>query len=448
MWTFWVTFEGLVKLDAAGQPVAWLATDWKWGPNNSYMDFNLRKDVSFSDGTKFTADSVVTDINQLFTDKSSITTDWDRIEKTGDYSVRLYLKQYLRSYWGGIGGVYYASDTMLREKGIDYVKEHPCGTGPFLFKSFEKDVSMKFVKNTNYWQTGKPYMDGIDFFTTKEELTQQAKMESNEGDVLTLKTGQILQTLGNEGFNVITQTGSSNFIMFDTANDGADTNDPRVRQAIEYCLNKQEIADALGFGGMTPSNQIHMVGNPAFNPDLPSREYNPPKARALLAAAGHPDGLTLTLISENSGQDLAVMVQQYCAAVGITIKLEMIDNAKLWDYLFNGWHGMISTGYMAGTSLPGFMRSYFPPISPFDKSVKVPDDIVQICTDAMVELDDAKYEQMSKQVSQWIFDNAFFVPTVGVAMGYVLRQDVKDSDLITKFTNFMYWSPENCWLDR
>jgi peptide/nickel transport system substrate-binding protein len=448
MWAFWVTFETLVKLDAAGQPIPWLSTDWKWGPENAYIDFNLRNDVSFSDGTKFTADTVVTDINQLFTDKNSITTDWDRIEKTGDYSVRLYLKTYLRSFWGNIGATYYASDTQLREKGMDYVKEHPVGTGPFLFKSFEKDVSMKFVKNTNYWQAGKPYLDGIDFITTKEELTQQAKMESNEGDVLTLKSGQILQTLRNEGFNVIAQAGSAAFLMFDTANEGASTNDPKVRQAIEYAINKQEMADVLGFGGMFPSNQIHMIGNPGYDPDLPSRDYDPDKAKALLAEAGYTSGLTLTLISENSGQDTAVMLQQYMAAVGITLKLEMVDNAKLWDYIFNGWHGIISTAYMAGTSVANFIRTYFPPVSPLDISVKIPDDITQKCADAMKETDDAKYTQMSKEISQWIYDNAFFVPTVGVSMGYILRQEVKDSDMLVKFTSFLYWSPENCWLDR
>jgi peptide/nickel transport system substrate-binding protein len=448
LWTFWVTFEGLVKLNPNGDPIPWLATDWTWGPEHAYMDFNLRQDVSFSDGTKFTAESVVTNINQLFTDKNSVTTNWDHVEKTGDYSFRLYLKVYMRDYWGNVGSVYFASDTMLKEQGLDYVKEHPCGTGPFLFSSFEKDVSMKFVKNPDYWQPGKPYLDAIEFITTREELTQQAKMESNEGDVLTLKTGQILQTLRNKGFNVITQTGAANFIMFDTANEGEPTNNPLVRQAIEYAINKQEIADTLGYGGMTPSNQIHMEGNPAFNPDLPSRGYDPDGARELLEEAGYGTGLTLTLISENSFQDFAVMLQQYLQEVGITLNIEMIDNAKLWNYLFTGWTGMIHTGYAAGTSLPNFIRTYFPPVAPFDVSVKVPDDIVAKANAAMTEVDDAKYEQMSKELSRWVYDNAFFVPTVGVAMGYILRNEVKDSDMLLTFNNFMTWSPELCWLDR
>ena len=449
LWTSWICFEALAKLDVNGVPSPWLATDWKWGPNNSYIDFNLRKDVTFHDGTNFTANSVVSHVTQLFKDKDSATVNWDRIEKTGDYSFRLYLKLYMRDFWNGLAGwsMMITSDAALA-KGLDYVKNNPIGTGPFTFKSFEKDVSMKYVKNPNYWQKGKPYLDEIDFITTKEELTQQAKMEANEGDILTLKTGKILKDLGDKGFSVITQTGSSNFIMFDTANAGAATNDERVRIAIEYAINKQEVADALGYGGMKPNNQIPFTGNPAFNPNLPTREYNPTKAKQLLAAAGYPNGLNLTMVSENAGQDFAIMFQQYMAAVGITLKLDMVDNAKLWNYLFTGWKGMISTGYAMGTNLPAFIRSYFPPIGTFDVSVKVPDDILALCNQAMLETDDAKFQALSTQLSSWLYDTDFFVPTVGVSMGYVFRKEVKDHDMLLKYVDFTVWSPENTWLDR
>jgi peptide/nickel transport system substrate-binding protein len=449
LWTSWICFEALAKLDTAGVPSPWLATDWKWGPNNSYIDFNLRKDVTFHDGTNFTANSVVSHVTQLFKDKDSVTTNWDRIEKTGDYSFRLYLKLYMRDFWNGLAGwaMMMTSDAALA-KGLDYVKNNPIGSGPFKYSSFEKDVSLKFVKNDKYWQAGKPYLNAIEFYTTKEELTQQAKMEANEGDILTLKTGKILKDLKDKGFTVITQTGSSNFIMFDTANAGAATNDERVRIAIEYAINKQEVADALGYGGMKPNNQIPFTGNPAFNPNLPTREYNPAKAKQLLAAAGYPNGLNLTMVSENAGQDFAIMFQQYMAAVGITLKLDMVDNAKLWNYLFTGWKGMISTGYAMGTNLPAFIRSYFPPVGTFDVSVKVPDDILALCNKAMTETDDAKFQALSTQLSSWLFDTDFFVPTVGVSMGYVFRKEVKDHDMLLKYVDFTVWSPENTWLDR
>jgi len=451
LWTCWVVFEGLVKLDTQGKPLQWLATDWTFGANNAYIDMNLRKDVKFHDGTQFTAESVVTHVNQLFTDKDSTTTYWDRIEKTGDYSFRLYIKTFRNDFWNGLGGwnMMFTSDTQLKEKGLDYVKDHPVGTGPFIYKSFEKDVSMVFTKNPNYWQPGKPYLDEIDFITVKESLTQQAKMEANEGDVLTLVAdGKILKDMTDKGLSVITVTGSSNFIMFDTANEGQPTNDPKVRQAIEYSINKAEMATVLGEGYMKPNNQIPFTGNPAFNPNLGTREYNPAKAKELLAEAGYPNGLTLHMISDVSGQDTAVMFQNYFKAVGITLELEMVDNAKLWNYLFTGWKGMISTGYSMGTSYPSFLQTYFPPFAPFDTSVKLPQEILDKCAAAMVEVDPVKFKQLSDEISQWVWDNDFFVPTVGVAMGYILRPEVKDSDFLLTFYDFTGWSPEKTWLNR
>jgi len=451
LWTCWLTFEALVKLDAAGEPTPWLATDWQFAPDHSYIDFTLRQGVKFQDGTDFTADSVVTHVDQLFTDSDSATVDWDRIEKTGAYTVRLYIKLYQRNFWNNLAGwsMFFTSDTQLKEKGLDYVKEHPIGTGPFKFVSLEKDVSMTFVRNDNYWQQGKPYLDGINFYTTKETLTQEAKMQAGEGDVLVLvPDGKVLDDMKAAGFNVITVTGSSNFLMFDTANQDSVTNNPLVRQAIEYGINKQEVADTLGHGYMKPNNQIPFTGNPAFDFNLPTRDYDPAKAKQLLEDAGYPNGLTIHMISETSGQDFAILFQQYMADIGITVDLEPVDNAKLWNYLFTGWQGVISTGYSMGTNLPNFLLSYFPPRGTFDVSVKIPDDIVAKCNAAMVETDDAKFKQMSDEISQWIFDNAFFVPTVGVAMGYIIDPAVKGDDFLLKYVDFTVWSPENTWLDR
>ncbi len=449
LWLCWVVFEPLVKLDINGNPTPWLATSWQFAPDYSYIDFTLRQNVKFSDGSDFNADDVVDNVNLLFQNKDAATTEWSSIEKTGDYSVRLHISTYSQDFWSNLGGwsMFFVSDTALKQ-GLDYVKAHPVGTGPFIFQSFEKDVKMTVTKNPNYWQAGKPYLDEIDFITVTDQLTQESMLEAHEGDVLVLQTGKILQDMTNEGLDVITQAGNSNFLMFDTANDGEPTNDPRVREAIDYALDKQAIADALGYGFMFTNNQIPTSTNPAYDSNLATRQYDPDKARQLLADAGYAKGLTLTLISETDGQDFAVMVQQYLQLVGINLKLEMVDNAKLWNYLFTGWHGIMSASYNMGINLPMFVRNYFPPIGVFDVSVKIPQDVLDSCAAAMVETDPTKFKADSDNISQWIWDNDFFVPTVGVAMGYIQDKSVKDADFLLKYFDFSMWSPENTWLDR
>ena len=110
--------------------------------------------MKFHDGTDFTAERCH-HINQLFTDKDSPHSIGIALRKQGDYSFRLYLKTYKRDFWSNLGSwqMVFTSDTQLKEKGLDYVKEHQWHR-TFKFASWDKDVSLKFVRNDNYWQPG------------------------------------------------------------------------------------------------------------------------------------------------------------------------------------------------------------------------------------------------------------------------------------------------------
>ena len=454
VWTNWIMYEGLVKIDNMGKPIPWLATNWTFGPENKYIDFNLRNDVSFHDGTKFTADSVVTYINELMVEKDTCTHYFDTIVKTGDYAVRLTLKQFRNDFWTnqiGAWDVVFPSDTQFKEKGLDYAKQHPVGTGPFIFKSFEKDVSMKFEKNPNYWQAGKPYLDAIEYHTVKETLTEQAQMETKEGDVMCLiSDGKIVKDLKSKGMDVVSFTTAARYLMFDTANDGQPTNNPKVRMAIEYAINKQEMADTLGSGYMVAANQQAGKSSPAYNPNIGNRDYDPDKSKQLLKEAGYENGLTINLIAdmaESTQQAMSVMLQSYLKSVGITVNIETVDNAKMWDYLFTGWNGFFCIDFGMSPSFAAYLSNNYPPWAPYNTSVKLPQEIIDKTNAAMTETDPAKFQTMCNELSQWVYDNDFFVPVVGVSNCYISQPTVKDADFLVKFIDFSYWSPEKCWLN-
>jgi peptide/nickel transport system substrate-binding protein len=455
-WAFWIVFEGMVKIDANGQPIAWLATDWKFGPQNAYIDFNLRKDVKFTDGTNFTAESVVTHVNQLFTDKDMAVKYWDRIEKTGDYSVRIYITQYRNDFWTSQVGAWtmlITSDTQLKEKGLDYVKTHPVGTGPFTIQSFEKDVALKFVKNPNYWQTGKPYLDAITLNIVKETLTEQAQLQTKESDVMCMMSdGKVLKDEADKGMVIKNVVNQSWYLQFDTANEGAPTNDPKVRQAIEYALNKEEMADVLGMGYMYPANQLAGpdASSFAYNPNLATRGYDVEKAKQLLKEAGYENGFTLNLIADIANstiQGTAVMVENYLKAVGITVTIEVVDNAKMWNYLRTGWHGGFVICFGMYSDLATLLSNTFPPWNTINPSILFPQDFIEKVNAAMVEVDQTKFKTLNYELSQWLWDNAYFIPTSAFGNAYVYQPYVKDSDYL-KFYEWPIWSPENCWLDR
>jgi peptide/nickel transport system substrate-binding protein len=454
-WDYCIVFEGLVKIDINGQPNPWLATDWKFGPNNAYIDFNLRKGVKFHDGTNFTADSVITHINQLVTDKDSSVTYMGKVEKTGDYSVRINITKFRNDFWTNLVGSWsmmFTSDTQLKEKGLDYVKAHPCGTGPFMLESYEKDVSQKFVKNPNYWQPGKPYLDSIEYIVVKETLTSQAKMEANEADVMSMQSdGKVITELGDKGMVVKNVINQAWFLDFDTANEAQPTSNPKVRIALEYALNKQEMADALGAGVMFPTNQLAGpdASSFAYNPNLATREYNPTKAKQLLTEAGYPDGFTMNLIAADNPtiRGTAVMVQNYLKAIGVTVTIDALDNAKMWNYLFTGWTGGFVICFGMQASLATLVSNTFPPWAQYNTSIKLPQDIIDLTNAAMVETDTAKFKTMNMQLSQLIWDNAFVIPTTAFGNAYIYQPYVKDYDCLN-WIDWPFWSPEKVWLDR
>jgi peptide/nickel transport system substrate-binding protein len=453
LWMLWTVFEPLVKPDAKYQPIPWLAQSWDWGPERKYITFNLRSGVKFHDGSAFTAEAVKLEGDIMINRGKAIGLTWDRWEIIDDLHIRLYLKKYQTDFWNGFYSVSmsFASPTAYKANGGDnggdvYMKAHPIGTGPFTFDYFEKDVTVKLKANKNYWQAGKPYLDGLTFITVKESLTAQSAMQAGEGDVWSNQRGKVLFDMKNAGFTVLTDYGGTNFIMFDTMNEGSVTNDPKVRMAIEYAIDKQKIADAIGYGFLKVTNQLPPPTNPSFNPNLPSRNYDPAKAKALLKEAGYPDGVALSLITVGATAE-TLSVQQYLQDVGFKVTLESIDNAKFWDYSGKGWKGAMITGYAVGANWPSTFKGYFGPASVVDVSVKIPTDILAKVDAALVIQDEKEAKAASDQILKDLYEMCWLVPLYANAVGFAVRTDIKDSGIET-FSDWSVWSPENCWINR
>ena len=449
MWMEWMVFEPLVKPDKSYEPTPWLATSWEWGPNNLYITFNLRKNVKFHDGTPFTAEAVKLSGDLGMADNGAYAQTWDRWEVIDDNTVRLYLKFYQNDFWGNLMGINmcFFSPTAYKANGVDWMKEHPIGTEPFTFSSFEKDVTMKFLANKDYWQPGKPYLAEIDFITVKENLTAQANMQAGEGDVWALQQGKTLADMQNLGFVIVKDFGGSDFLMFDTINEGSVTNDVRVREAIEYAIDKDAMVKTLGYGGfLMKTNQWSPPTNPSFNPNLPSRDYNPAKARQLLIDAGFPNGCPLHIITIGAEPEI-LAVQQYLEAVGFKVELESVDNAKFWNYCMTSWTGIMNVGYAVGFNFPAALIGYFGPNRFIDKSVLIPEEIIAKAQAALLITDPVQAKAASDAVIKDLYDICWMVPFYSNAMGFILSTKLHDSG-IEDFADWSQWSPENAWLSK
>ena len=445
----WTIFEPMIKQDKSGNPIPWLATDWEWGENKADITFNLRDDVTFHDGTKFTADAVKLEGDLCIEAKLANAVDWDRWEVINDYTIKLYLKQYKTDFWANVTGINmcFFSPTAYEQNGKEWMMEHPIGTGPFKYLSFEKDVALKVVRNDNYWKAGLPYLDEIDHIITKDQNTRRMALMSGEGDVSFNEQAKFLFDMKELGYDVRSAYGGTDFIMFNTMNADSIYNDARIRQAIEYALDKETMAETLGYGYYIANNQMPPPDNPSHNNDLPSREYNTDKAKQLLADAGYPDGFAATMITIGASTT-AQVIQESLKAVGINVEFESVDNAKFWDYMRNGWgNSMVYVGYAVGINYPAWLKQYFPPTSTLDVSVKLPDEMVEKISPALAEQDETKAKELSDELIQLTWDDAILVPIYSNSLGDVISPKVHDTGMFD-FVDFSIWSPEATWMEQ
>lgn len=454
IWMNFMVFEPLVKPSIDWEPIPWLATSWEWGPDKEYITFDLRQGVKYHDGSTFKAENVKFQGEIMMAQGGAIGAYWDEWEILDDYTIRLHLKEYRTDFWGGLWniGMSFPSVEAYNAHGGDnggeeWCKENPIGTGPYTYEYFELDVRQELRAFDDYWQEGKPYLDGIDMITIKETLTAQSAMQAGEGDVWALQQGKTLYDMKNLGFNVTYEFGGTDFLLFDTANEGSVTNDVRIRKAIEYAIDKQAMCDALGYGYLIPTNQWSPPFNPSYYADLPSRDYDPDMARQLLAEAGYPDGVKLHIITIGAEPEI-LSIQQYLEDVGFEVELESVDNAKFWNYAMTGWNGIVNVGYAIGSnSFPAALNQYFGPNRTFNKSMVLPDEVLAKIDAALTEQDPVKAKELSDELITDLYDACWLVPLYSNAMGSILHPDVKDSG-INAYADWSFWAPDDCWLDR
>ena len=117
----------------------------------------------------------------------------------------------------------------------------------------------------------------------------------------------------------------------------------------------------------------HSVPHPYFNPDIPMREYNPEKAKQLLAEAGYPNGFNTKLLAQPMTENVALLVQEYLKAININAELQIMDNAAYWESSSQGWQdGIWVTSNSFGPNFAASYRSIYPPYGNLHQSIKIP----------------------------------------------------------------------------
>jgi len=335
--------EGLLEETFDARQVPRLATSWDVADDGRSVIFHLREGVKFHDGSDLTAEVVKFNLDAYINAKR-FSANVLSVDVIDPLTVRVNLGEWDNTIFTAIGSVQIASQKAVEENGEEWACWNAVGTGPFKQVSYEPDVRIRMERFDDYWG-GKPYLDAIEGEFIVDTLTQSMALQSGQGDVLHSRQTKVIYDLQQAGFKVLHIYSG----MYGAHPSSRIADSPwanlKVREALEYAINKQAIVDAKGYGLWEVAYQFPVEGNMGYVPDITPRTYNPEKARELLAEAGYPNGFTTKLIAANTDdRDMIVAVQADLADVGITAELELIDMAKWGEIRQTGWNGLFLAG--------------------------------------------------------------------------------------------------------
>lgn len=445
-----LVLEPLLRSDSQGHLSPWLAEAYEIAPDFKSVTFKIRKGVKFHDGSDLNAQVVKWNLdNQI---EAKLVPNWSSVEVIDDYTVRVNIVQWMNIVMDGFAdgsSTWMISKAAFDKNGIDWVRQNPVGTGPFKFLSFSRDTAFKAVKNPDYWQPGKPYVDKIEIIYVIDKVTQSAVMQSEGADMIAIEFGKRTKEMADIGLEVVANSVTTSSLIPDTANPDSPWYNLKVREAAEYAIDREAIAKAFGFGYWKAAYQVPARAYPVYDPNFVGRRYDPEKAKQLLAEAGYPNGFKTTIICNPLGlnKDVVVAVQSYLAKVGIDAALEFPEFSKYQpSYLMGTWKNACLYQVWPGTAnYNSIIYLYLRPNGPFLKSWLRTPEFISLFEKSMtspkpdINLIRAVFNQIHKE--------AGYIPINEAGKSWAMRSYVKDGGWYERSIS-SWWKPEQIWLDK
>ncbi len=311
-----------------------LAASWR-NIDDTTIEFELRPNVKFQDGSAFTADDVVYTVNLVLTDKQlAVPSNYTWIagaEKVDDLHVRIKLKRVFPAALEYLAMVLPIYPQAYRERvGADF-SQHPIGTGPYTITKVDGVTEIDLVRNDDYYDgpKGKPPIKNLVIKEVADATGELTQLLSGQADWVWNVSADQLPKLAAMP-NVQTATSESMRVAYMTADAAGRSGqsplqDAKVRQAILYALDRQTMAKQF----MPPGSRV--LDTPCFPTQFgcdaavaTKYEYDPVKARALLEEAGYKEGFDTELVGYLLPPWMQA-IQGYLSAVGIRAKLTQLQ---------------------------------------------------------------------------------------------------------------------------
>ena len=342
-WYAWqLVYEGLVRANADGKIEPVLATRWTVDAAMTTYEFTLREGVKFSDGSVMSADDVVASFQRLAQGGLPYAKDRfkhiDTVTKVNDRTVRFKLKQPDAGFLLNVGSPFVVGSAILSAKWLQSndPKLAMMGTGPFQMVSYQPNTQLVLKRNDAYWnKDGAATVTDLTIRYMPEQSAQIAALRSGQVDLMFPSAESRLQLRGAPGITTVAVS-STNTVRLNINTNRPPFNNVDFRRAMSLALNRAEIVQGAFLGEGVPSAQV--PPSYAWAPKLSELKYQKhdvAQAKALLAKAGYPNGVDITL-NHLAGyatylDRFSEILKTQMAQAGIRVTIQANQNAVWLD---------------------------------------------------------------------------------------------------------------------
>ncbi len=438
-------FDSLVRLSPGGTIEPSLATSWRRSGDRA-MDFTLRKGVQFHDGEPLTPAAVKFSIEKLIDPKSGFPgagflNSIESVEVVDADTVRIKTR-----YPDGIllhrlaGLVPILPPQYIAQRGLGYFGSHPIGTGTFRFVSWDHERKQIVLEaNRNHWLSGEIKFDRL-IFRFIPAARQVDELLAGRVDIVT-------ELPGTDTLKVM-KSGSASVIKketFYTAASSLNTKtgplaDKRVRQALNYAVNKEHLVRYDLRGNGRPLASLTMAGELGHDPSLRPYPYDLNKARRLLAEAGYSKGFRLKALVKIQGIRTMNIIAKQLMKVGVDVAITTTTDTEAvrdmgkenWDWIFAGCPDPIGHSF--------FIQFIFlSSLSPF--SVTKDRTYDALLAKMVGATDLSKQTDLGKQLDRYVHDEALSLFTYQRVKTYGVRKGVRFTPSVTGMPYFFLSCP-------
>jgi peptide/nickel transport system substrate-binding protein len=409
-------YDSLLRREADGTLVPMLATEWEYDQSGTELTLTLRDDVSFTDGSALDADAVKLNLERFLTGNGPQASTFGQVadvQAPDSTTVVINLKApdpALLDYLGNAAG-FIASPKAIESGDIATT---PVGSGPYVLEKSATVAGSKytFVRNEDYWDPALQVYDSIvvkPLIDTTAMLNALLSGQINAGILSAKSRDQAVKAGMTEYRYPIDWLG---LLLFDRDGEKVPAfADVRVRQALNYAVDKEAQLEQVQQGFGTLTNQVFGPSTPAYDEALDDRyPYDPEKAKELLAEAGYADGFEFTMPTVSGWFDPAHIagITQNFADVGVTVQWENITDSEFLPAVTQGEYAAASWSLFQGTPWVAANQMITPdaPYNPLHTTNATVEELLsKIQTGS-----ESEQAEAAKELNRYVTEEAWFLP--------------------------------------